>query len=168
MAGQGQRDTAIALKDTFGKTADDITSKAADFHDITAGASLDGAHAFQDADSGLKTKFNGMGDGAPATPTANADVDTDTSGGTGTSAGSGPVEDSFGSGGTGGQDVDGNEGTNKGGDPVDVVSGQMLTSAIDIVLPGVLPLVLRRAYASDYRHGRLFGPGWSSTQCHVG
>lgn len=59
--------------------------------------------------------------------------------------------------------MDGNEGTNKGGDPVDVVSGQMLTSAIDIVLPGVLPLVLRRAYASDYRHGRLFGPGWSST-----
>ena len=49
------------------------------------------------------------------------------------------------------------------GDPVDVVSGQMLTDATDVVLPGALPLVLRRAYASSYRTGRLFGPGWSST-----
>ena len=48
-------------------------------------------------------------------------------------------------------------------DPVDVVSGWMLTNATDVGLPGVLPLVLRRAYASGYRTGRLFGPGWSST-----
>ena len=48
-------------------------------------------------------------------------------------------------------------------DPVDVVSGWMLTNAADVELPGVLPLVLRRAYASGYRTGRLFGPGWSST-----
>jgi RHS repeat-associated protein len=48
-------------------------------------------------------------------------------------------------------------------DPVDVVSGWMLTNAADAELPGVLPLVLRRAYASGYRTGRLFGPGWSST-----
>jgi len=48
-------------------------------------------------------------------------------------------------------------------DPVDVVSGWMLTGATDVELPGVLPLVLRRAYASGYGMGRLFGPGWSST-----
>jgi len=48
-------------------------------------------------------------------------------------------------------------------DPVDVVSGWMLTDATDVELPGVLPVVLRRAYASGYQTGRLFGPGWSST-----
>jgi RHS repeat-associated protein len=48
-------------------------------------------------------------------------------------------------------------------DPVDVVSGWMLTHQIDLELPGVLPLVLRRAYATGYATGHLFGPGWSST-----
>ncbi|HEV2638020.1 MAG TPA: DUF6531 domain-containing protein [Actinocrinis sp.] len=51
----------------------------------------------------------------------------------------------------------------KAGEPVDVVSGQYVTAAVDVDLPGVLPLVLRRAYASGYRGGRLLGPGWSST-----
>jgi RHS repeat-associated protein len=50
-----------------------------------------------------------------------------------------------------------------GGDPVDLVSGQMVTTEVDLELPGVLPVVLRRAYASGYDAGRLFGPGWSST-----
>ncbi|HEV2636108.1 MAG TPA: DUF6531 domain-containing protein [Actinocrinis sp.] len=49
------------------------------------------------------------------------------------------------------------------GEPVDVVSGQYVTAKTDLELPGVLPLVLRRAYASGYRGGRLLGPGWSST-----
>jgi RHS repeat-associated protein len=49
------------------------------------------------------------------------------------------------------------------GDPVDVVSGWMLTEATDVELSGVLPLVIRRAYASGYSAGRLHGPGWSST-----
>ena len=48
-------------------------------------------------------------------------------------------------------------------DPVDLVSGQLLETAIDVSLPGVLPLVLRRSYASGYRHGALLGPGWSCT-----
>ena len=51
----------------------------------------------------------------------------------------------------------------KAGEPVDVVTGQYVTAKTDLELPGVLPLVLRRAYASGYRGGRLFGPGWSST-----
>ncbi|MFD7730515.1 DUF6531 domain-containing protein [Kitasatospora phosalacinea] len=49
------------------------------------------------------------------------------------------------------------------GDPVDVVSGQMITSETDLDLPGLLPLALRRSYASGYRAGQWFGPGWSST-----
>ena len=58
---------------------------------------------------------------------------------------------------------DGNDGKCTGGDPVDMVSGQMITSKHDLELPGLLPLLLRRAYASGYAYGRLFGPGWSST-----
>ncbi|HYQ69451.1 RHS repeat-associated core domain-containing protein [Actinophytocola sp.] len=64
----------------------------------------------------------------------------------------------------GGQKSEGNHGTDaRGGDPVDAVSGQMITSATDVDLPGLLPLTLRRAYASGYLGGRLHGPGWSST-----
>jgi RHS repeat-associated protein len=66
-------------------------------------------------------------------------------------------------GGGGPGDSEGNGRRCTGGDPVDVVSGQMVTSAADLGLPGLLPLVLRRAYASSYAGGRLFGPGWSST-----
>ncbi|MFD9957818.1 RHS repeat-associated core domain-containing protein [Amycolatopsis sp. NPDC058986] len=62
-----------------------------------------------------------------------------------------------------GQTADGNTNCRTGGDPVDVVSGQMITSGVDADLPGLLPLVLRRAYASGYQGGRLHGPGWSST-----
>ncbi|MFD9210900.1 DUF6531 domain-containing protein [Streptomyces sioyaensis] len=62
-----------------------------------------------------------------------------------------------------GQPSNGNIGCHTAGDPVDVVSGQMITNARDLELPGLLPLVLRRAYASSYTGGRLHGPGWSST-----
>ncbi|MEY9910656.1 RHS repeat-associated protein [Catenulispora sp. MAP12-49] len=48
-------------------------------------------------------------------------------------------------------------------DPIDVVSGWMLTDETDLTLPGTLPVVLRRAYSSGYGMGRLFGPGWAST-----
>ena len=171
MAGQGQRDAAIALKDTFGKAADDISSKAADFHELTADSSLDGAHAFQDTDDGLGTKLNGMGDGAPETPIARPEDGTGASDGSGgPDGGGGTVDDSFGSkagdGRDGGSDAvnrDGSSGCNRVGEPVDVVSGQFVTAGIDVRLPGLLPLVLRRAYATAFPGGRLFGPGWSST-----
>lgn len=64
---------------------------------------------------------------------------------------------------SGGQPEEGVGGTAQAADPVDVVSGQMVMTATDVELPGVLPMVLRRAYASSYLGGRLFGPGWSST-----
>ena len=75
----------------------------------------------------------------------------------------GTPTDDFAPGATGGQGAEGTEPTPTCNDPIDPVSGQMLTSTTDLELPGVLPLVLRRAYASNYRHGSLFGPGWSST-----
>ena len=59
--------------------------------------------------------------------------------------------------------AEGNEGATCLTDPVDVVSGWMLTDETDLALPGILPVVLRRAYASGYDAGRLFGPGWAST-----
>ena len=59
--------------------------------------------------------------------------------------------------------AEGNAPTKLKADPVDVVSGWMLTEATDLELPGVLPVILRRAYASGYKTGHLFGPGWSST-----
>ncbi|WP_327351025.1 DUF6531 domain-containing protein [Streptomyces sp. NBC_01304] len=59
--------------------------------------------------------------------------------------------------------AEGNTGRTVAGDPVDVISGQMVTSDTDVELPGLLPLLLRRAYASAYDAGRLYGPGWAST-----
>ena len=50
-----------------------------------------------------------------------------------------------------------------GVDPVDLVSGEMVSNETDLELPGVLPVILRRTYSSGYDTGRLFGPGWSST-----
>ena len=57
----------------------------------------------------------------------------------------------------------GNKGCTRAGDPVDVVSGRMISEEVDLELAGVLPVVLGRAYNSGYETGRLFGPGWAST-----
>ncbi|MFD8599497.1 RHS repeat-associated core domain-containing protein [Kitasatospora sp. NPDC059646] len=81
------------------------------------------------------------------------------SGGGGRSGKGGPL----GRGGRRGQAVDGNIGCRTAGDPVDVVSGQVITAEVDLTLAGLLPVVLRRSYASGYVGGRLFGQGWSST-----
>ncbi|MDH6123661.1 DUF6531 domain-containing protein [Kitasatospora sp. GP82] len=62
-----------------------------------------------------------------------------------------------------GQASHGNRKCQTAGDPVDVVSGQMIMSKTDLELPGALPLAIRRSYASGYLSGRHFGPGWSST-----
>ncbi|MCL2552764.1 MAG: DUF6531 domain-containing protein [Actinomycetia bacterium] len=55
------------------------------------------------------------------------------------------------------------EGRCKGGDPIDLVSGEVLITENDVRLPAVLSLVLDRTYVSSYRAGRLFGPSWAST-----
>ncbi|MEU6079273.1 RHS repeat-associated core domain-containing protein [Streptomyces sp. NPDC047108] len=51
----------------------------------------------------------------------------------------------------------------KGGDPIDMVSGEMLMEETDVELPGLLPLVLRRTHLSTYRWGRWYGESWAST-----
>ncbi|MFD7767760.1 RHS repeat-associated core domain-containing protein [Streptomyces sp. NPDC059787] len=50
-----------------------------------------------------------------------------------------------------------------GGDPIDMVTGEMLMYDTDIELPGVLALALRRTHLSTYREGRWFGRSWAST-----
>jgi hypothetical protein len=64
--GQGQRDTAIAIKDTFGKAADDISSKAAAFHDLTAENALSSARTFASADDELGSRISGLDPGSVA------------------------------------------------------------------------------------------------------
>ncbi|MBC2864071.1 putative T7SS-secreted protein [Streptomyces mexicanus] len=48
-------------------------------------------------------------------------------------------------------------------DPVDLTTGRMYLHQTDVVLPGVLPLVIKRRVESGYRFGRWFGPSWYST-----
>ncbi|MFJ3665619.1 RHS repeat-associated core domain-containing protein [Streptomyces sp. NPDC090106] len=50
-----------------------------------------------------------------------------------------------------------------GGDPIDMVSGEMLMYDTDVELPGVLTLALKRTHLSTYREGRWFGRSWAST-----
>lgn len=50
-----------------------------------------------------------------------------------------------------------------GADPVDLVTGEMLLTQRDLVLPGLLPLVFERVHLSNYRKGRWFGRSWAST-----
>ncbi|MFI1959533.1 DUF6531 domain-containing protein [Streptomyces althioticus] len=49
------------------------------------------------------------------------------------------------------------------GDPVDLATGEMVMSATDVTLEGVLPLTLERHHRSRTRGGRLLGPSWTST-----
>jgi RHS repeat-associated protein len=107
--------------------------------------------------SGAGREVGGRPGGEPGTPGGVGDPKLGRGGeGEGSGAGEGA-----GKGGT--HENEGNEGAHTEGDPVDVVSGQMISSVTDVDLAGLLPLVLRRAYASRYRGGLRFGPGWSST-----
>lgn len=49
------------------------------------------------------------------------------------------------------------------GRSVDVVTGRVSTTEVDVSLPGVLPLWVRRTYMSSYTCGRAFGQSWAST-----
>jgi RHS repeat-associated protein len=53
-----------------------------------------------------------------------------------------------------------------GRDPIDLASGQMILTQVDLRLPGLLDWSLQRTYMSSYRAGRWFGPSWSSTLDH--
>lgn len=126
--------------------------------------------ALQNAEDGTRDTVRSYRDTEHTNVTNLNAIDTGTSR-TGRDTGTTPPPDDPGGGSprgpdepSGGQRSDGNAGCDgKGGDPVDVVSGQMITDALDVELAGLLPLVLRRAYASGYEHGASFGPGWSAT-----
>ncbi|MEV6603178.1 RHS repeat-associated core domain-containing protein [Kutzneria sp. NPDC051319] len=49
------------------------------------------------------------------------------------------------------------------GDPVDMVSGEVIHSQLDLRLAAALPLELERTHLSNYRAGQWFGPSWAST-----
>ncbi|MEU5930386.1 DUF6531 domain-containing protein [Streptomyces antimycoticus] len=49
------------------------------------------------------------------------------------------------------------------GEPIDVATGEMVMSATDITLPGVLPLILERHYVSGHPCGGWFGRTWAGT-----
>ncbi|MEV0324371.1 RHS repeat-associated core domain-containing protein [Streptomyces sp. NPDC050658] len=51
----------------------------------------------------------------------------------------------------------------KNGDPIDMISGEMLMEKADVELPGLLPLVLQRTHLSTYRWGHWYGDSWTST-----
>lgn len=48
-------------------------------------------------------------------------------------------------------------------DPIDVGTGEVVLTEVDLELPDPFPLVLERTHISGYRAGRWFGPGWAAT-----
>ncbi|MDT0319899.1 DUF6531 domain-containing protein [Streptomyces millisiae] len=48
-------------------------------------------------------------------------------------------------------------------DPIDMATGEMVMDAVDVELPGVLPLIIRRHHRTSLREGTWFGPSWAST-----
>ncbi|WP_370943770.1 RHS repeat-associated core domain-containing protein [Amycolatopsis sp. cg5] len=47
-------------------------------------------------------------------------------------------------------------------DPIDVATGDVLLSEVDLEVPGVLGALIAREHVSSYRDGRWFGPSWAS------
>ncbi|MFD7979011.1 DUF6531 domain-containing protein [Streptomyces sp. NPDC059071] len=56
-----------------------------------------------------------------------------------------------------------NEERPEAGDPIDVATGEMVMSAVDVTLPAALPVVLKRHYVSGHPCGGWFGPTWAGT-----
>jgi hypothetical protein len=156
---------ARALASDFAESAAKIADRAGSWFEETGDKALENGRNLANLDEDLGGRFSGT----------TGDLDGATAPGLGSGAEPPPVEP--GAGGTPPGSVDpptvgtppsavGDQGVGpcgKVGEPIDVVGGQMVMQALDVQLGGVLPLVLRRAYASGYRDGRLFGPGWSST-----
>ena len=159
---QTAEDAAKDLSEACDSSAQTISknmiTKVADTEEGNLGRTLEGETKVKKSFADILKGKSGDSKGDVKPPASTAPPK---SGGPSTSGGS--VQDDF-KGGKGGQPEEGNGKSTTGGtDPIDVVTGQLLSGKIDVSLPGVLPLVLRRAYASGYAHGRLLGPGWSST-----
>lgn len=103
----------------------------------------------------------GPGSGAPDTPTKPSDPD----------GGSSPTTPSNskpnGSGNKPGnprdRSIPGEDICTGGSEPVDLATGHVVMTEIDLEIQGPLSLVLKRMYISSYRAGRWFGPSWTST-----
>ncbi|WP_051966570.1 DUF6531 domain-containing protein [Kitasatospora mediocidica] len=50
-----------------------------------------------------------------------------------------------------------------GGEPVDMATGRMFMNAVDVSLPGALPLLFSRSFESGYQAGRWLGRRWTCT-----
>ncbi|MEY9946476.1 DUF6531 domain-containing protein [Kitasatospora sp. GAS1066B] len=50
-----------------------------------------------------------------------------------------------------------------GGEPVDMATGRMFMNAVDVSLPGALPLLFTRSFESGYQAGRWMGERWVCT-----
>jgi YD repeat-containing protein len=154
---------ARALAADFAESAEKIADKAGSWFEETGDKALQNGHDLASVDGNIAGRFGGT----------TGDLDGAAPPGLGPEGAPPPVEPV---GGAPAGSVDppsvntppstvGTQGVGpcgKVGEPIDVVGGQMVMQALDVQLGGVLQLVLRRAYASGYRDGRLFGPGWSS------
>ena len=47
-------------------------------------------------------------------------------------------------------------------DPIDVATGDVVLTEVDLVVPGALGELITRNHVSSYRDGRWFGPSWTS------
>ena len=56
-----------------------------------------------------------------------------------------------------------NETRCKCGEPIDVITGEVVMEQADFALPGALPIVLRRVHNSGNPVGTVFGKAWAST-----
>jgi RHS repeat-associated protein len=57
----------------------------------------------------------------------------------------------------------GADGCTREGEPIDVVTGEMVLTQTDVTLPGTLPLVLERQHRTAFDGGRWYGEHWAST-----
>ena len=158
-----QKDAAEALQESFGKGLGDAAHTTADFHEDTGVKLKTATDEHVETD---QTQAENLGQVAKPKvtriKTTGEEVDVSYH----------PLspEDLKSAGITmedyqdGGIKADGVDEAETGGtDPVDLVSGQLIAATTDVGRQGVLPLLVRRAYASGYAHGGLFGAGWAST-----
>lgn len=135
--------------DHFDRVEDDLADKAGRHHTHTPGS-----HHPGDVSGAGATAAAGARDGERAG--ANAARDAEHAGNAGN--GGDPVRP-----GDGDRDSRPPDERHCETDPVDVATGEMVMPAVDVSLPGALPLLLARTHLSTYRSGLFFGPSWAST-----
>ena len=159
----GTKDVLIPSVKSMGETLDKVAGSVGTGADRVADTTL---AADATATQGLHQAADGLDNGGPGIKASDTTPGETPAGSPETPAGipePGAPTDGAGVPEAGVESTGASSAETGGTDPIDVVSGQLLTTATDLALPGVLPVILRRAYASSYQHGSLFGPGWSST-----